>query len=112
VNELKFNNSIIFPTITKGWKEFIQRNHLPANAQIIFSYYGKNIFAVSTYKILQDPTTYPKYHSRSMDPAETFYFDVDILHSNLHQPTMVIITLPINFFNSFLPFIIQCLIQF
>ena len=91
MNELKFNNSLIFPTITNGWEEFIQENNLPANAKIIFSYYGKNICAVAAYRQLEDPTKFPKYHSRSMDPAETFYFDVVILHSNLHQPKMVII---------------------
>ena len=91
VNELKFNNSLIFPTITEGWVDLIWNFFFPPNAEIVFSYYGKSICAVASYRELEDPKNFPIFHSRSMDPAETFFFDVAVLDFNLHQPKMVII---------------------
>jgi len=70
--------------------------------RLFFHIIGKTC-AVAAYRQLEDPTKFPKYHSRSMDSAETFYFDVDILHSNLHQPKIVIIINSIWFFYQFFP---------
>jgi hypothetical protein len=90
-NELKFRNCTIFPLISDGWDDLIENNGLPENAEIIFSYYGKTIFAIAGFKELDDPHTYPKFHSRSLDPKDTFFFDVPVLSYQLIQPMMVII---------------------
>jgi len=98
IDELKLKTCFLFPTISHGWGELIHKHKLPENAEVIFSYYGKSTCAIAGYKELHDPFTYPKYHSQSLDPNETFYFDVTVLKINLEQPKMVNIL----FFNLFL----------
>ena len=97
VDELKLKTCLIFSTISNGWGELIQKHKLPENAEVIFSYYGKSICAIAGYKELHDPLSYPKYHSRSLDPNETFFFGVAVFKYNLEQPKMVNILILIFF---------------
>ncbi|KEH41748.1 hypothetical protein MTR_1g054495 [Medicago truncatula] len=89
-DDLKFANSLIFPTITDGWDELLKKNDIPPNSEVILSYYGYSIFAIDAFTVLDDVKTFPKYHSRCLDPNSTFYFDVAVLNFNLNQSTMML----------------------
>lgn len=88
-DDVKFANSLIFPTIIDGWDELLKKNDIPPNSEVILSYYGYSIFAIDAFTVLDDVKTFPKYHSRCLDPNSTFYFDVAVLNFNLNHSTMV-----------------------
>ena len=78
----------------------------------MFSYYDKDLFGMYMLREVDDPRTLPKFHSRSLFPKETFFFDEGVNDMLLKMPKFVkfinpiIITIPfltlLILFNNFL----------
>lgn len=88
-HEINCNKNYVFPLIIGGWEQLKEFHHLPDNVEVMFSYYGANLYAISMFRELTCPKTIPKFHSRSLDPAETFYFDVHI-HPSDFKATLTV----------------------
>jgi hypothetical protein len=89
VHEVKYKPSLYFPTLTSGWSELQEYHNIPDNVEVVFGYYGGSIFAITTIREIHDPETFPPFHSRSLFPNETFYFDVHVDDHWLKSPKMV-----------------------
>ncbi|XP_045796467.1 uncharacterized protein LOC123890810 [Trifolium pratense] len=66
----------IFPLITGGWKELREYYRFPDDVEVTFSYFGYDCFAIKNIKTLDCCAEIPYFHSRSVFPLKTTYFDV------------------------------------
>jgi len=69
--------------------EIQEYHNIPDNVEVVFGYYGGSIFGINTIREIDDPETFPPFHSRSLFPTETFYFDVHVDDHWLKSPKMV-----------------------
>lgn len=86
---LKFNKDIMQPLIFKGWEQLKELYNLPHNVEVVFSYYGKNIFEIKSFKELHPAATIPSFHSRSAHPTETIYFDLTLTDRKIRKQQLV-----------------------
>jgi hypothetical protein len=77
-HKLKYNQTYSFPLIVEGWKELKNYEEFPDNVQVVFGYYGGSIFGIVAFKEISCPDEIPAFHSRSLDPKLTTWFDVVI----------------------------------
>jgi len=55
VREVKYKPSLYFPILTSGWSELQEYHNIPDNAEVVFGYNGKSIFAITTIREIDDP---------------------------------------------------------
>jgi hypothetical protein len=90
---LKFNNNNENPLIgPKGWKEFKKIHGLPDNVEIDFIFHGNNYFEISGFKEIISCNDIPPFHSRSINPAKTVFFDIELTNLHVNVPELVSIT--------------------
>ena len=87
VHQIKFKISIYNPTLKDGWEELQQYHHFPDNVDIIFGYYGNNLFKVIMFREIFCCTKIPAFHSRSMYPKEVI---IHISDNDLNTPSLVL----------------------
>ncbi|CAJ2644639.1 uncharacterized protein LOC123923040 [Trifolium pratense] len=80
---LGFNRDYINPLIQTGWAEFKTLNNLPNNVEITVGHYGPRIFNLISYKEISLPTEIPSFHSRSIKPNETIFFEILMTPENI-----------------------------
>ncbi|KEH41747.1 hypothetical protein MTR_1g054485 [Medicago truncatula] len=83
---LTFNKSLVNPLLTHGWSEFKDFNDLPDNVEIVFGYYGYNMFSVYMFKTIYKHTDLPAWHSRCIIANETAFFDSLLTEEDFHNP--------------------------
>jgi hypothetical protein len=89
-HKLKFNCDYENPLILiQGWNKFKEFNDLPKNVQIVMIYWGNNFYQVDEILDLDANHSIPSFHSRSLHPNQTTFFDVDITAGNIHAPKLV-----------------------
>jgi len=55
VHEVKYKPSLYFPILTSGWSKLQEYHNIPDNAEVVFGYYDKSIFAITTIMEIDDP---------------------------------------------------------
>jgi hypothetical protein len=108
---LTFNKSLVNPLLTHGWTELKEFNDLPENVEIVFAYYGNNLFSVYMFKTIYTHNDLPTRHSRCTINNHTAYFDSLLTEDDFLSPMKVFIlfsfffhfflTLPFLFFSLF-----------
>ncbi|XP_039688948.1 uncharacterized protein [Medicago truncatula] len=98
MHQIKFKIGLYNPTLKDGWEPLQQYHHFPDNVDIIFGYYGNNLFKVIMFREVFCATKIPSFHSRSMYPEEVIIFDIHISDNDLNTPIKM---LP-NHFGTFL----------
>jgi hypothetical protein len=90
VHKLKYNNQDENPLLGyQGWNEFQDHHDLPANVVVTLTYRGNNNFEVAHSEEIICPTQLPPFHSRSLDPAKTTHFDIELANGQIGLPTFV-----------------------
>jgi len=84
---VKFNLSYINPNLTEGWSDLKEFHGFPENVEVVFGYYGHNLFRV--VMLLTDPTTIPNFHSCSLKSNQTTYFDIRVWEYSFKNPFLV-----------------------
>jgi hypothetical protein len=75
--------------LIQGWNKFKDFNDLPNNVQILMIYWGNNHYQIDEIFDLDGNRSIPSFHSRSLHPKETTFFDVEITAGNIHAPKLV-----------------------
>jgi hypothetical protein len=92
VHELQFNQMHNNPLLTIGWTELSQFLNLPKNVEIYFSYYGNQLFGINSFKEKKSYEEIMPFHSRSIMPLLTKYFDIILTPTSINQPNLVSLT--------------------
>jgi len=66
------------PTITIGWERLKQLYNFPDSVEVTLAFYKFNVFKVTESKHIAYITTIPRFHSRSVMPNQTRYFDIHL----------------------------------
>jgi hypothetical protein len=77
-NKLKYNLNHSFPQITEGWEALSLFEGFPANVEAVFGYFGGRLFAVVGFHEVISYDEISAFHSRSLLPNSTTWFDVKI----------------------------------
>ncbi|KAK2356831.1 hypothetical protein QL285_094154 [Trifolium repens] len=88
-HKLKFNNNYDNPLIAQGWNEFKDFHEMPESVEIELIYHGNNVFEVLQFKQLitdneiqpfqfETCTEIPAFHSRSIEPEKTVFFEIEL----------------------------------
>jgi hypothetical protein len=77
----------------KGWKEFKNFHVLPDNVEIDFIFHGNNYFEIRSFKEITSANVIPPFHSRSVDPAKTVFFDIELSNLHVNVPELVSFTI-------------------
>jgi len=88
---LTFNKSFVNPLLTNGWFEFKNFNDLPNNVEIVFGYYGNNMFSGYMFKTIYKHSELPTWHSRCIIGNESAYFDSLLTKDDFLNPMKVFI---------------------
>lgn len=83
---LTYNKSYVSPILTKGWSNLHKFNDFPDNVEVVFGYYGYNLFAVQMFKEVDNVSCIPKWHSRSTMAYQTMHFDTHVWENNSKNP--------------------------
>lgn len=75
---LTCTKSFLNPLLTNGWIEVKHFNEFPEDVEVVFGYYGNNMFVVEMFKEVTDHSELPKWHSRSTVPHQTAYCDITL----------------------------------
>lgn len=75
---LTCTKSFLNPLLTNGWIEVKLFNEFPEDVEVVFGYYGNNMFVVEMFKEVTDHSELPKWHSRSTVPHQTAYCDITL----------------------------------
>jgi len=92
---LTFNKTLVHPLLTHGWTEFKYFNDLPDNVEIVFGYYGNNMFSVYMFKTIYNHSELPEWHSRCTITNATAYFDSLLTEDDFLSPLKVFFFFPI-----------------
>jgi hypothetical protein len=89
-NILTYNNSINNPLIEKnGWTEFLAFHSLPDDIAVLLRYRGGNLFELAHYEVISSLQTIPSFHSRSLVPFYTDFFDMELTDMKIDVPKLV-----------------------
>jgi hypothetical protein len=86
---INFNKDYENPYITKGWNDVKEFFNINNDVEVKFTYYPANRFGVESFTKLDNQTQVPSFHSRSLNPTETCYFDINITAENIKLPNLV-----------------------
>jgi hypothetical protein len=95
-HEMDFNLSFENPTLYTGWKELILHHQLSENVEIEMAYYGKAKFSIKSFKEVATAADILPFHSRSLFPGLTIFFDVKVNSESLTKNCLV----KFSFFNN------------
>lgn len=90
---LTFNKSLVNPLLAHGWTEFKDFNDLPENVEIVFGYYGNNMFSVYMFKTIYKHDDLPTWHSRCTIINRTAFFDSLLTEDDFLSPMKVFLLL-------------------
>jgi hypothetical protein len=105
--KLKYNMKHSFPLITEGWEALAELEGFPPNVEVVFGYYGGRLFAVVSFNEIQSLDDMSVYHSRSVLPQQTDFFDVAISWDDYISKSLVKYCL---FLINFMYLFITCLV--
>ncbi|XP_045806228.1 uncharacterized protein LOC123899199 [Trifolium pratense] len=91
---LKYNKSYDNPIIFNGWKELLELHGLPNNIELELDYYGGNCFGIKSFKEPIVETDILPFHSRSIIPHETVFFDIPLTTESVKNKNLI---LPMDF---------------
>jgi hypothetical protein len=89
VYKLKFNMSLNNPNLSDGWNDIKQFNDFPDDVEVVFGYYGSNVFGVIMCREVNRYIDLPCFHSRSLYPMHTMFFDITLWDKDLTSPILV-----------------------
>lgn len=75
---LTCTKSFLNPLLTNGWIEVKHFNEFSEDVEVVFGYYGNNMFVVEMFKEVTNHSELPKWHSRSTVPHQTAYCDTKL----------------------------------
>jgi hypothetical protein len=87
--DVKYNLSYENPKLFTGWKELIDYNQLPPNVEIEMEYRGGPKFAIKSFKEIKCAEEILPFHSRSLLPNQTFYFDLILTEKTIKKQNLV-----------------------
>jgi hypothetical protein len=87
---INFNYDYENPYISKGWKDVKLIFNVGDDVEVKFEYYPPNRFELQSHRKLDNQIQIPSFHSRSLNPSETCYFDINITEDNIKLPNLVI----------------------
>jgi hypothetical protein len=67
-----------FPLITEGWEALAMFEGFQPNVEVVFGYFGGRLFAVVAFNQIGSLDDMSVFHSRSLLPMKTDWFDVAI----------------------------------
>jgi hypothetical protein len=89
-HKLRFNDDYDNPLIcVQGWNKFKEWHDLPNNVEIELIYNGNRKSGIYSINDLDSRIHVPSFHSRSLHPTKTAYFDMQLAHSTLSVPKLV-----------------------
>jgi hypothetical protein len=77
-HKLKYNMKMAFPLITEGWEALAMFEGFQPNVEVVFGYFGGRLFAVVAFNQIGSLDDMSVFHSRSLLPMKTDWFDVAI----------------------------------
>lgn len=86
---MEYNKSFIHPILTKGWSELQNYHDFPDNVEVLFSYYGHNLYFIEKFKEINDKTLIPPFHSQSKMPLHTIHFETHLTDYDFINTFMV-----------------------
>jgi hypothetical protein len=86
---LKYNKSYVHPILTEGWSDLQIYNDFPDNVEVLFGYYGHNLYFVEMFREITDRTLIPPFHSLSKMPLHTLHFHTYLTEVDFINPFMV-----------------------
>jgi hypothetical protein len=89
VNKLHYNQLFEHPLIIGGWNTLQNFYHFPNNVEVSFGYYGYNCFSFLSYRNLDMVREILPYHSRSILPNKTRWFDVTLTEEMVKKNKIV-----------------------
>lgn len=87
---LTYNKSFVSPILTTWWYDLQKFHDFSTNVEVVFGYYGYNLFSVQIFKEAGNVRCIPKWHSRSTMPYETMHFDSHVWEYDFKNPMKVI----------------------
>jgi len=90
---LKCKKSYVHPILTKGWSNLQIFNDFPDNVEVMFGYYGNNLYYVEMFREITNRTSIPPFHSRSKMSLHTLHFDTHLTRADFNNHFMVNLTL-------------------
>jgi hypothetical protein len=95
-HKLRFNDDYENPLIcVQGWNKFKEWHDLPNNVEIELIYYGNKKFGIFSINDLGPQVHIPSFHSRSVHPTKTAYFDMQLYPSNISAAKLVMISISV-----------------
>jgi hypothetical protein len=76
--KLKYNMKHSFPLITEGWEALAMFEGFQPNVEVVFGHFGGRLFAVVAFNEIGSLDDMSVFHSRSVLPTKTNWFDVAI----------------------------------
>jgi hypothetical protein len=90
VHKLRYNMCTENPLLgIQGWNEIKEHHDLPDNVIVTFKYHGNNFFEVQESEEITSFQQIPPWHSLSLDPARTQFFDVEVANCQFGLPKLV-----------------------
>ncbi|WJX52277.1 hypothetical protein P8452_38406 [Trifolium repens] len=75
-HKLKYNRTMSFPLITEGLETLALFEGFPENVEVVFGHFGGRIFAVVAFHEIGSLDDMSAFHSRSLLPMKTDWFDI------------------------------------
>jgi hypothetical protein len=89
-HKLKFNNNYDNPLLlNEGWESFKKFHKLPDDVEVVLQYFGHDLFGVKSFKKLGGAATIPSFHSRSLAPNKTNFFEFELTPNRVDMPKIV-----------------------
>jgi len=89
---VRFNQSLYNLTLCDGWTRLKEKNAFPDNVEVVFVHFGDNSFGVIMFTELNDCTEIPSFHSRSLNPLQTKFFDIELSSFDYKNEILVKLT--------------------
>jgi hypothetical protein len=83
------NNCFEHPLIIGGWNRLQNIYNFRNNSEVLFGYYGYNCFGIISWRDIDFSCNILAYHSRSIYPKETWWFDIALTEETAKKRKLV-----------------------
>jgi hypothetical protein len=89
-HKLKFNKNYENPLLlNEGWESFKKFHNLSDDVEVVLQYLGHDLFGVKSFKKLCGAASIPPFHSRSLVPKKTDFFEFKLTNMQVDNPKIV-----------------------
>jgi hypothetical protein len=89
VHCLEYNNCFEHPLIIGGWNRLQNIYNFRNNSEVLFGYYGYSCFGIISWRDIDFSCNILPYHSRSIYPKETRWFDIALTEETAKKRKLV-----------------------